>query len=103
MVYQTSLPDDHMAGTHWLHPHRHGSTALQVAGGAALALIVEDAPGTLLPAGVWQSLGIYGHLRHMLYSYIMLYLYIVFDVDIFWGALSRMTGEILRPVSQLNP
>ncbi|CAL1164422.1 unnamed protein product [Cladocopium goreaui] len=51
MVYQTSLPDDHMAGTHWLHPHRHGSTALQVAGGAALALIVEDAPGTL-PAQV---------------------------------------------------
>ena len=30
-------------------------------------------------------------------------LYIVFDVDIFWGALRRMTGEILRPVSQLNP
>lgn len=51
LVYQTSLPDDHMAGTHWLHPHRHGSTALQVAGGAALALIVEDPPGTL-PAQV---------------------------------------------------
>ena len=38
---------DHMPGTHWLHPHRHGSTALQVGGGAASALIVEDPPGTL--------------------------------------------------------
>lgn len=50
-VYHTSLPADHMPGTHWLHPHRHGSTALQVAGGAALALIVDDLPGTL-PAQV---------------------------------------------------
>ncbi|CAK9089380.1 Multicopper oxidase mco [Durusdinium trenchii] len=50
-VYMTLLPQDHMPGTHWLHPHRHGSTALQLAGGAAAALIVEDAPGTL-PAQV---------------------------------------------------
>jgi len=47
ITYVTSLPTEHMPGTHWLHPHRHGSTAIQVAGGAALALIVEDPAGTL--------------------------------------------------------
>lgn len=48
-AYFTLLPNDHMPGTHWLHPHRHGSSSLQVGGGAALALIVEDAPGALPP------------------------------------------------------
>ena len=47
ITYVTSLPAEHMPGTHWLHPHRHGSTAIQVAGGAALALIVKDPAGTL--------------------------------------------------------
>ena len=50
-VYTTTLPAEHMPGTHWLHPHRHGSTALQVGGGAASAIIVEDPPGSL-PAQV---------------------------------------------------
>lgn len=45
--YVTQLPADHMPGTHWIHPHRHGSSALQVAGGASLALIVDDPPGFL--------------------------------------------------------
>lgn len=45
--YMTTLPQDHMPGTHWIHPHRHGSTTLQVGGGAASVLIVEDLPGTL--------------------------------------------------------
>ena len=48
-LYVTELPLEHMAGTHWLHPHRHGSTALQVGGGAACAIIVEDPPGSLPP------------------------------------------------------
>jgi FtsP/CotA-like multicopper oxidase with cupredoxin domain len=43
----TTLPSGHMPGTHWLHPHRHGSTSLQVGGGAMLAIIVEDEDGTL--------------------------------------------------------
>ena len=31
------------AGTMWIHPHVHGSSALQVGGGSsALALILED-------------------------------------------------------------
>jgi FtsP/CotA-like multicopper oxidase with cupredoxin domain len=33
------------AGTFWYHPHHHGSTALQVGGGAAGVLIVEDEDG----------------------------------------------------------
>ena len=49
--YDTVLPQDHMPGTHWIHPHRHGSSALQVGGGAALALIVED-PASSLPQQV---------------------------------------------------
>ena len=40
--YMTTIPSDHLPGTHWLHPHRHGSTALQLGGGAAAAIIVED-------------------------------------------------------------
>lgn len=36
-------------GTHWVHPHRHGSGTLQIGGGAAMALIVEDEPGDVPP------------------------------------------------------
>jgi hypothetical protein len=47
--YTYRIPDDHAAGTFWYHPHFEGSTALQVAGGAAGALIVRDPPGRGLP------------------------------------------------------
>lgn len=40
-----------MSGTHWQHPHKHGSTALQVGGGALQAVIVED-PDNFLPQQV---------------------------------------------------
>ncbi|WP_342151520.1 multicopper oxidase family protein [Methylorubrum sp. SB2] len=39
--YEYNIPADHPAGTFWYHPHRHGSTALQVASGIAGALIVR--------------------------------------------------------------
>ena len=39
--YEYNLPSDHPAGTFWYHPHRHGSTALQVGSGMAGALIVR--------------------------------------------------------------
>lgn len=45
--YETALPDNHMGGTHWMHPHRHGSSSLQTGGGAVSAVIVEDPPNTL--------------------------------------------------------
>ena len=47
--YVYEIPDDHMGGTHWYHPHFHGSTALQAGGGAAGFLIVEDEPGAIPP------------------------------------------------------
>lgn len=37
-----TLPCDHAGGTFWYHPHHHGSTSLQMGGGAMGALIVED-------------------------------------------------------------
>lgn len=39
--YEINIPSDHPAGTFWYHAHRHGSTAVQVASGAAGALIVR--------------------------------------------------------------
>ena len=45
--YEFNLPHDHPAGTFWYHPHRHGSTALQVSSGMVGALIVR---GNRLPS-----------------------------------------------------
>jgi FtsP/CotA-like multicopper oxidase with cupredoxin domain len=39
--YEVNIPFDHPSGTFWYHPHRHGSTAIQVASGASGALIVR--------------------------------------------------------------
>ena len=39
--YYYDIPCDHAGGTVWYHPHHHGSTAVQVGGGAAGALIAE--------------------------------------------------------------
>ena len=50
-TYTIQVPDYHMPGTHWYHPHRHGSSALQVGGGAVAALIIADPPG-YLPAAL---------------------------------------------------
>jgi len=47
--YETTFPSSHMPGTHWVHPHVHGSAALHVSNGAALALIVKDPPNYLPP------------------------------------------------------
>jgi len=37
------IPADHMGGTYWYHAHHHGSTYLQVSGGAFGQLVVSDA------------------------------------------------------------
>lgn len=39
--YEYNIPPDHPAGTFWYHPHRHGSTALQVGSGMAGAWIIR--------------------------------------------------------------
>ena len=41
--YEWPVPADHAPGTHWYHPHLHGSTALQTGGGAHGMILVEDA------------------------------------------------------------
>jgi FtsP/CotA-like multicopper oxidase with cupredoxin domain/peroxiredoxin len=40
--YEYDVPRNHVPGTFWYHPHKHGSVALQTASGMAGALIVED-------------------------------------------------------------
>lgn len=39
--YEYKIDPDHPSGTFWYHPHKHGSTALQVANGMAGALILH--------------------------------------------------------------
>lgn len=50
-VYEYVIPEQHQGGTHWYHPHLHGVTALQLGGGAAGALVVEEHAGQL-PAAI---------------------------------------------------
>ncbi|HEY0025274.1 MAG TPA: multicopper oxidase domain-containing protein [Longimicrobium sp.] len=42
ILYSFRVPLNQSPGTHWYHPHKHGSVALQVANGMAGAFIVED-------------------------------------------------------------
>jgi len=49
--YVYDIGTDHMGGTNWYHPHHHGSTWLQVAGGAFGMLVVDDS-GDGIPTGV---------------------------------------------------
>ena len=39
--YEYQIPADHPPGTHWYHPHKHGSSAVQLFSSMAGALIVE--------------------------------------------------------------
>lgn len=49
--YVYDVPSDHMGGTLWYHPHHHGSTFLQVSGGAWGLLLIDDVFDGV-PAGV---------------------------------------------------
>jgi FtsP/CotA-like multicopper oxidase with cupredoxin domain len=42
ILYSFRIPTNQSPGTHWYHPHKHGSVALQVANGMSGAFIVED-------------------------------------------------------------
>lgn len=67
--YYAEIIDMHLPGTHWLHPHRHGSTLLQVAGGAASAVIVDEMREA--QNGGWEALpvasGVDGAPEHLLF------------------------------------
>ena len=43
--YVVDIPTNHTTGTYWYHPHRHGSTAGDVASGMSGALIIEAREG----------------------------------------------------------
>src|SRR3990172_5637928 len=49
--YVYAVPSDHMGGTLWYHPHHHGSTYLQVSGGAIGLLLVDDSNDGIPPGG----------------------------------------------------
>lgn len=49
--YVWDIPANHMGGTYWYHAHHHGSTYLQVSGGAFGQIIIDDASDSL-PANV---------------------------------------------------
>jgi len=40
--YTINVPDDHMGGIHWYHPHTHHSTAFQAGSGLAGLILVEN-------------------------------------------------------------
>ncbi|HEU4885523.1 MAG TPA: multicopper oxidase domain-containing protein [Longimicrobium sp.] len=42
ILYSFRIPMNQSPGTHWYHPHKHGSVALQVANGMSGAFIVVD-------------------------------------------------------------
>lgn len=47
-VYNFEIPLNHPSGLHWYHPHNHGSTNVQVAGGMAGGILVKG-PIDLVP------------------------------------------------------
>lgn len=40
--YQYRIPENHLPGTHWFHPHKHGSTAAQVENGMAGSMVIQE-------------------------------------------------------------
>ncbi|MBV8198213.1 MAG: multicopper oxidase domain-containing protein [Candidatus Eremiobacteraeota bacterium] len=40
-LFTFPVPDDHPSGLHWYHPHKHGSTDVQVSGGMAGLIVVR--------------------------------------------------------------
>jgi FtsP/CotA-like multicopper oxidase with cupredoxin domain len=60
MQYSFRIPTNQSPGTHWYHPHKHGSVAVQVANGMAGAFIVEDTTTGL--DSIVKHLGMVEHL-----------------------------------------
>jgi len=44
---QIDIPANHLSGTMWYHPHKHGSVSFQFFGGMSGFLIIEGGEGTL--------------------------------------------------------
>lgn len=41
--YEFAIPEDHTSGLYWYHPHHHGNSMQQVAGGMAGAIVIDGA------------------------------------------------------------
>ena len=49
-VYQYRIPENHLPGTHWFHPHKHGATSAQVENGlAGTMVIMENKTNAIVP------------------------------------------------------
>lgn len=49
-LYEYQLPKIHLPGTHWYHPHKHGSTSAQLENGmAGTMVIMEDEHNAIVP------------------------------------------------------
>mmetsp|Transcript_52177 Transcript_52177/g.111064 ORF Transcript_52177/g.111064 Transcript_52177/m.111064 type:complete len:671 (-) Transcript_52177:314-2326(-) len=46
-LYEIQIPENHMGGTHWYHPHIHHATASQAGGGAHGVIVIEDPAGSV--------------------------------------------------------
>ena len=42
-LYSYKIPETHLPGTHWFHPHKHGSTSTQVENGLAGTMVIMEA------------------------------------------------------------
>lgn len=41
-LYSYKIPKDHLPGTHWFHPHKHGATSAQVENGMAGTIVIQE-------------------------------------------------------------
>lgn len=53
--YAFQIPSFHPPGTHWYHPHKHGSTEAQVRNGMAGALIIEETEEHRVPPQIHNA------------------------------------------------
>ncbi|MBP0019346.1 MAG: multicopper oxidase domain-containing protein [Cyanobacteria bacterium SBLK] len=49
--YEVALPTNHAPGTHWYHPHHHGSTGAEVSNSLAGAIIIQEKSGQTVYPG----------------------------------------------------
>src|SRR5262249_9225614 len=57
------IPSDHPCGTFWYHAHKHGSVAMQLAGGMAGVIVVENGRGCLGGKPAVKGATMRGHQR----------------------------------------
>ena len=58
--YVYNVPDDQPAGTFWYHPHKHGSSAIQVGSGMAGVLLTKGERPQATAMAIWICC--YAHL-----------------------------------------